>query len=695
MRIYAIATVVGFSSLVSSQMIDLGDVNKQPLPSATSTLYLQTQSVVAAVMATPVADPGKESLTTRNDLNKHDGPAIEVQVLVPACQVLEGTLYDHPEDTVTDRVGTFLNDTSLQEQAMTASTPAGYTQVFQNLKNASQANGYMGYTILSTYNASECADTCTRTLGCQAFNLYFERGPSKVPGPDCRNPPALVIPFCALWGGPVSTGNALNEGQYREQFHVVIMASNGYIVNSSLNRLSSFAILAPLDCNGNDSYMGMRLLTDSAPFDRQRCAAICDATTQYNIDHPPANPATPPRLCKFYNTFILSKKFISQDQYCAMYSQYWDPEVYANNSGQYDGEGNHYTISSSDFFHNETDVTSPICPADIAGLQDDLIAHVFCSSYLSFSRPAQVSTTLTNTATFESQARRQCGTSCEAVVAVYPAKVADAAITASVPAEVTITAKDVSVAGAYSAATLEAMSQLDMSKTATVISPTDPPAPVMAPQATSMPVLDKRQTALIPALFNGRDNRDMSSACSQIVNTATATMTYFASIPATLSPVVDCSNVTLDDVYYNINLPFEICIYSTCSATVHPSSNRVMTLGGFATSEYNNSYYAIPSSGFPNETALFAYWDDLYMFPGQAQYMDYSICGREGTRTVIFSWKLGRYQTGGPVFDGRVWSFSATFFENATSRIVLDYKTIPDRGALASVGLQGPLGVCE
>lgn len=78
------------------------------------------------------------------------------------------------------------------------------------------------YTILSTYNASECADICTRTLGCQAFNLYFERGPSKVPGPDCRNPPALVIPFCALWGGPVSTGNALNEGQYREQFHVVI-----------------------------------------------------------------------------------------------------------------------------------------------------------------------------------------------------------------------------------------------------------------------------------------------------------------------------------------------------------------------------------------------------------------------------------------------------------------------------------------
>lgn len=155
MRIYAIATVVGFSSLVSSQMIDLEDVNKQPLPSATSTLYLQTQSVeydqataiaevVAAVMATPVADPGKESLATRNDLIKRDGPAIEVQVLVPACQVLEGTLYDHPEDTVTDRVGTFLNDTSLQEQAMTASTPAGYTQVFQNLKNASQANGYMG-----------------------------------------------------------------------------------------------------------------------------------------------------------------------------------------------------------------------------------------------------------------------------------------------------------------------------------------------------------------------------------------------------------------------------------------------------------------------------------------------------------------------------------------------------------------------
>lgn len=75
---------------------------------------------------------------------------------------------------------------------------------------------------MSSYNVQECADKCTRTIGCQGFNTYFERSPSKVPGPDCPNPGGAANPFCVLWGGPVTPENARNEGQWREQYHVVI-----------------------------------------------------------------------------------------------------------------------------------------------------------------------------------------------------------------------------------------------------------------------------------------------------------------------------------------------------------------------------------------------------------------------------------------------------------------------------------------
>jgi hypothetical protein len=194
---------------------------------------------------------------------------------------------------------------------------------------------------MSSYDVQSCADEYSKTLGCQGFNTYFERSPSKAPASSCQDPPGAANPFCVLWGGPLSQDNALNEGQWREKYYVVITASNAYVLSSSLNPLSGKAINAPLDCNDNDAYMGMRLLTDNAPFDPERCAAICDATTQYNIQHPETGKA--PRLCKFYNTYILNKNYISQGQACSMYTQYWDPDTYATNDGQFDGEGNHYT----------------------------------------------------------------------------------------------------------------------------------------------------------------------------------------------------------------------------------------------------------------------------------------------------------------------------------------------------------------
>lgn len=136
---------------------------------------------------------------------------------------------------------------------------------------------------MPSYDVQSCADKCSKTLGCQGFNTYFERSPSRASASGCQDPSAAANPFCVLLDGPLSQDNALNEGQSRERYHVVITASNSYVLSSSLNSLSGKAINAPLEWNDDNAYLGMRLLTDNAPFDPEGCAAIYDATTQYNI----------------------------------------------------------------------------------------------------------------------------------------------------------------------------------------------------------------------------------------------------------------------------------------------------------------------------------------------------------------------------------------------------------------------------
>lgn len=157
MRACTILALVGLGSLTFAQSINLTYVDAHTVATPTLILYQKQQiveynqataisAVIAAVSATPIADPGEQGLDTREPLHKRDSPvAVVMRVLVPACQALNGTLYDVPVNgTVADPVAKFLKDMVLQEQAISAITPHGYTQVFQNIKNSSQANGYMG-----------------------------------------------------------------------------------------------------------------------------------------------------------------------------------------------------------------------------------------------------------------------------------------------------------------------------------------------------------------------------------------------------------------------------------------------------------------------------------------------------------------------------------------------------------------------
>jgi hypothetical protein len=449
-----------------------------------------------------------------------------------------------------------------------------------------------------------------------------------------------------LWGGPLSQDNALNEGQWREKYHVVITASNGYVLSSSLNPLSGKAINAPLDCNDNDAYMGMRLLTDNAPFDPERCAAICDATTQYNIQHPETGKA--PRLCKFYNTYILNKNYISQGQACSMCTQYWDPDTYATNDGQFDGEGNHYTISASTFFSNKTDVITPVCPADIEKLKTNNDASAFCASYISYVAPTTATATVGGgTTTIEACGQPTSGISkrsdidavvIEAVIGVFPSKVQNPTVTGAEPALATLPAQDVTDSDALASATSAAIDQLESIAGGALSSPTPVTSAVQSAgssaavttdasssvQSTAVPVITsfagssitvhKRATSTPDALA-GRNPIEISSACAKIVGSSTPTVTV-TSAGATVTSYRKCNTfpakcpnsspanifagnlnsapVSIDDNVYTIVLPFSVCIYDTCSTKVNPTSNGIISLA-----EYRNNGY-LNDASLPN-----------------------------------------------------------------------------------------------
>lgn len=469
--------------------------------------------------------------------------------------------------------------------------------------------------------------------------------------------------------------------------------------------------------------MGMRLLTDNAPFDPLRCAAICEASSQYNIDHP-QDSNTAPRLCKFYNTYILNKNYISQGQVCSMYTQFWNPDRYAVNDGQWDGQGNHYTISSSVFFHNETDITAPVCPSDITSLRSDTGAGTFCTSYNHYTAPAASTVYVTTgTTTVEAcgsptqHAKREenLGGVVEAVVAVYPSKVNDPDITGTVPAVVTIPAQSLSAPSAYASATSVAIAALGgddtASSTPSATSPSSSVArntgSITSTGATTAPTTEVviKRAAATPPIFVGRDSHDISSACSRIIDTATPTTTI--QVQATQTTYNECARFpttcqggsapqliagsfsnapyNIDDTYYTVILPFQICIYGTCSTKVQVSTNGVISLGDYGISAYTN--FDIPYAGFSPNAVLYAFWDDLFIYSGQRHYMDYSLCGSEGHRSVTFDWRMGRYAAAS---DGPLYSFSVTFYEDKPSRVYIKYFGTTDQGGSATIGMQGP-----
>jgi hypothetical protein len=260
----------------------------------------------------------------------------------------------------------FLAFNIIAKAALNAVTPNGYTSTFTNELAANNAPGYAGYYALDSYDPDLCAAKCAATDGCASFNIYFERDPTLNITGDCPNPPSTTTIKCALFGGLVAIKNALNPGQWRGDFHLVIAGSNGY-VNKDVQDIPGYqsdylgfgAIEAPKNCQGIDTYMGYKQfnITPNATYNVARCAAACEETSAYNLRH--ALNGTEIRVCNFFNSYKLNKNGEPHVQICSMYTHAW-PAQFATNKGQY-REQDHYTISWSYSYQDSTNQRAAAC----------------------------------------------------------------------------------------------------------------------------------------------------------------------------------------------------------------------------------------------------------------------------------------------------------------------------------------------
>lgn len=81
------------------------------------------------------------------------------------------------------------------------------------------------------------------------------------------------------------------------------------------------------------------------PYDPSQCASACLATTSYDQQHGVDSQGNY-YACNFFVSYVLSENDSPIGTYCSYYNQTWG-EQYATNVGQYDNQGNYYSVSQA------------------------------------------------------------------------------------------------------------------------------------------------------------------------------------------------------------------------------------------------------------------------------------------------------------------------------------------------------------
>ncbi|THV66682.1 hypothetical protein D6D17_03159 [Aureobasidium pullulans] len=402
------------AALPAPQEIDLDMVLDTPDPTFSEAVGVVAQTITydtASLIAVATAAASSVSIEISDVLSQ---TAVVSKRAAPATCVPQpsGATSAPTYAAGTDNAANFLANNYYASVASAAPTPTGYNMAFVNQQASNNAFGYLGFDTLDTYDVATCASRCSAKNGCVSINIYFERDPSVDPNAaSCSNPASVTMIKCVYWGGPVSQDNAVNTGQTRGSFSVVIAGSNGYVTNQiktpagyqAGTPYGKYAINAPYDAQGYNTFMGSKIFTST--WDVASCSAYCDSQTAYNKATAPKD-GTPYKVCNFFNTYVLTAykadgTVVPQGQYCALYTEAWT-STYATNAGQWRGQ-DQYLVNYSFGYPKSSPGVSPTV-GDVKGAAYQALADIkwsslqpFCSTLLGYTVPVSSVTALTTT----------------------------------------------------------------------------------------------------------------------------------------------------------------------------------------------------------------------------------------------------------------------------------------------------------
>jgi hypothetical protein len=189
--------------------------------------------------------------------------------------------------TTPDTVDAFKSNPVYHKMANDAKTPSGYVQTFKDLNASVNANSYLAYKLLESYDVAGCSAYCDSTENCLGFNVFIERDPAWNPDQcSCTDPASIAQYKCSIFGSNVEKEAATNFGQHRDDFEVVIVGSNGYEKGQD-------APPAPIPGYNNPQNCGTKLHDQPGyclgehsfpgPFDASLCAAYAAKQNSVNV----------------------------------------------------------------------------------------------------------------------------------------------------------------------------------------------------------------------------------------------------------------------------------------------------------------------------------------------------------------------------------------------------------------------------
>lgn len=221
--------------------------------------------------------------------------------------------------------------------AQSAATPSGYALTFKDLNASVNANSYMGLYTLESYDVAGCAAKCDAQDLCTAFNLYIERDPMWNPDQcSCTGEDVSSITNykCTLWGSGVQPAAAVNFGETRSGFEVVIAGSNGYEKSNTTTPATPSGWTKPQKCSGVHSHPRTCIAEKmfKGVFDVNVCATYAAAQNAVNVKAGIISSILSyfgynSGKCNFFNAFMLTEDGVAQGTYCKLFAQQYESSV--------------------------------------------------------------------------------------------------------------------------------------------------------------------------------------------------------------------------------------------------------------------------------------------------------------------------------------------------------------------------------